>query len=460
MMHHVLRVGAQLSQPMWAHLRRGSTTRSALQTSMLLHRRGVVRSSSSKPPSSSSLSAALNSEEKVASPVVGYWLLGMGGLVAGMVAVGGITRVTRSGLSMTDWTLRGSLPPMNREEWEKEFERYKQFPEWQQRQRMTLEEFKFIYFWEYGHRMMGRMIGVAFAVPLAFFTARGMIPRSMYPRMGLLFGLGGAQGLIGWWMVKSGLDLDPKQRKEIRVSPYRLATHLGMAFTTYTCLIWTALDVLNPAKQSKAVAATLASDIMRHAQKLRRFAAFNGAVVAATVLSGAFVAGNDAGRAYNTFPLMGDQLIPDEILEMQPIWRNFFENTATVQFDHRVLATTALASIGTMYATARTAAGGAAWKSLPSATRLAMNAVAGMSVVQVSLGIATLLLYVPTTLAVVHQVRFMIYFIPMCPIHFYSILSYSILSAARACFFYLMSYLIFSLVLDLHVNDSVFSCFA
>lgn len=145
---------------------------------------------------------AVSSPGAVQSPqehkVIAYWLLGTGGLVAAMVTIGGITRLTRSGLSMTDWKLQGSLPPMNQADWEKEFERYKQFPEWQQRQRMTLEEFKFIYFWEYGHRMFGRFLGVAFTVPLVYFSARGMIPRKLYPRLGLLFGLGGTQGLIGW----------------------------------------------------------------------------------------------------------------------------------------------------------------------------------------------------------------------------------------------------------------------
>ena len=145
---------------------------------------------------------AVSSPGTVQSPpehkAVAYWLLGMGGLVAGMVTIGGITRLTRSGLSMTDWKLQGSLPPMTKEDWEKEFERYKQFPEWQQRQRMTIEEFKFIYFWEYGHRMFGRFLGVAFTVPLVYFSACGMIPRTLYPRLGLLFGLGGTQGLVGW----------------------------------------------------------------------------------------------------------------------------------------------------------------------------------------------------------------------------------------------------------------------
>lgn len=339
---------------------------------------------------------------------IAYWLLTMSGLVAGMVTVGGITRLTRSGLSMTDWRLQGSLPPITLAEWEKEFDRYKQFPEWQQRKSMTLDEFKFIYFWEWGHRMMGRFIGVAFAVPASYFAIRGMIPASLYPRLGLLFGLGGTQGLIGWWMVKSGLIVDPEQKKEIRVSPYRLATHLSMAFTTYSLLLWTAMDLLNPLKKVQHVAAHLPADVLNRALSLRRMAMGSWLLVATTVVSGAFVAGNDAGRAFNTFPMMGDQWVPSEILEMQPLWRNFFENTALVQFDHRYLALTTLGSIGATVAMARGGLGPGFWQTLPRTTRVALMGAAHMSLVQVGLGIATLLLYVPVPLAAVHQAGSMV----------------------------------------------------
>lgn len=335
-----------------------------------------------------------------------YWLFGVAGMVAGMVTVGGVTRLTRSGLSMTDWKLQGSMPPMSAEEWEKEFDRYKTFPEWQQRKNMTLDEFKYIFFWEWGHRMLGRTVGLAFTLPALYFGARGMIPKTLYPRLGLLFALGGGQGLIGWWMVKSGLDVDPEtHKKEIRVSPYRLATHLSMAFTTYGLLLWTGLDLLNPASKMKAIAEKLSSETLAFAKRSRRFALHNVALVAATVLSGAYVAGNDAGRAYNTFPKMGDDWIPEGILEMTPLWRNFVENTATVQFDHRVLALSTLAAIGLMYKSALGAMQGAYFKALPPITRAAYHAVAGMAVTQVALGISTLLLYVPIPLAAVHQVN-------------------------------------------------------
>jgi cytochrome c oxidase assembly protein subunit 15 len=163
------------------------------------------------------------------------------------------------------------------------------------------------------------------------------------------------------------------------------------------------LDLLNPRSRALEVAKGMSGAVLRHGRNLRSVAFANGALVAATVVSGAYVAGNDAGRAYNSFPLMGDVWVPEEILEMTPLWRNFFENTATVQFDHRVLAMSTLAGVWGMYFGARKAAAGAFWKSVPSYTRLAFNAVAGMSVAQVALGISTLLLYVPVPLAAVHQ---------------------------------------------------------
>jgi cytochrome c oxidase assembly protein subunit 15 len=223
----------------------------------------------------------------------------MSGLVAAMVTIGGITRLTRSGLSMTDWKLQGNLPPITLSEWEIEFERYKQFPEWQQRKNMTLDEFKFIYYWEYGHRMMGRALGFAFAIPGAYFAARGMIPKRLYPRVALLFGLGGTQGLIGWWMVKSGLNVDPAQRKEIRVSPYRLTTHLTMAFTTYGLLLWTAMDILHGPEAMRATAQKISAECMKHARKIRAMAAVSAGLAAVTIVSGAFVAGNDAGMHHS-----------------------------------------------------------------------------------------------------------------------------------------------------------------
>lgn len=324
-------------------------------------------------------------------------------MVAGTIAVGGITRLTRSGLSMTDWSIQGGMPPRTTEEWEAEFQRYKQFPEFNQRQTMTLEEFKFIYHWEYGHRMLGRFLGVAFGLPALYFIARGRINKSLYPRLGLLFTLGGAQGLVGWWMVKSGLEMNPEQKNEIRVSPYRLTAHLAMAFTTFTLLVSTGFNVLNPIENCKKIASSLSPDVLNAAKKNRRFALHNLGLVFLTAMSGAFVAGNDAGRAFNTFPKMGDDWIPQEILDLKPTWKNFFENTATVQFDHRVLALSTLSAITYSYYKARSVLGGEFWKALPKSSRVGYNLMAGMAFTQVGLGISTLLHYVPLHLASAHQ---------------------------------------------------------
>ena len=339
---------------------------------------------------------------------VGYWLLGCGGLVAGMVSVGGLTRLTRSGLSMTDWKIQGGLPPMTADEWQREFERYKRFPEWQQRQSMTVEDFKFIYFWEYGHRMLGRVVGVAFGVPLAYFWSRGRLTPWLKPRLLGLLGLGGTQGLVGWWMVRSGLDtalLPERQRQDVRVSPYRLATHLSLAFTSYTGLVWCGLEVLKPAAAIQVGALGRA-----HAARLAPLAIGAAALTFTTALSGAFVAGNDAGCAYNTWPYMiddrdigGDATFAPpwrDLVELEPKWRNLFENTAATQFDHRSLAYATSAAVATLGAAAL--AGGPV-RALPAHARYFLGAGAVALVGQVSLGVATLLCYVPVPLAAAHQ---------------------------------------------------------
>lgn len=341
-------------------------------------------------------------QQHVNNKHVAYWIFGVSGLVAGMVTVGGITRLTRSGLSMTDWKLQGSLPPITKEEWETEFRRYQQYPEWQQRQSMTLDEFKYIYYWEYGHRMLGRLLGVAFVLPMGYFAWKRKIPKEVYPRLFGLLGLGGAQGLIGWWMVRSGLGEDMKgSKKEIRVSPYRLATHLGMAFLTFSGLVWTGLDLLNPKSKAEALGKELPSAAARYSKTLSKMARFNVGIVALTALSGAFVAGNDAGRAFNSFPLMGDTFIPEGILEMEPLWRNFFENTATVQFDHRYLALSTYVSTLTLVFQAHARL--RLLNMLPPLTKHAIRAIFVIGSAQVALGISTLLLYVPIELAALHQ---------------------------------------------------------
>jgi len=350
---------------------------------------------------------------------VAKWIIGTSGLVAGMVHIGGITRLTKSGLSMTDWKPLGSLPPISEQDWLVAFDRYKQFPEWQQRKSMTVDEFKTIYYWEWGHRMLGRVVGVCFAAPWAYFALRKRIPAGYGNRMRLLFAMGGTQGLVGWWMVKSGLGSDRKgDRKEIRVSPYRLAAHLGMAFTTYSTLLWTGFgimqipnDVANGVNgqvgsKSKIVelAQTLSKEGIKYAKKIRGGAIAVTGLTAVTVASGAFVAGNDAGNAYNTYPKMNDQWIPkDDMIDPDiiPAYRNAFENTAMVQWNHRVLGTSTalsaltLTGIGLFHPAARNAI-------TPQVNR-GLKALGGLAFGQMSLGIVTLLNYVPIGLAAAHQ---------------------------------------------------------
>ncbi|GAA0187209.1 chaperone [Lithospermum erythrorhizon] len=323
--------------------------------------------------------------------MVGIWLFASAAWVFSMVVLGGVTRLTRSGLSMTDWKFTGSLPPMSAEEWEIEFEKYKQSPEYKRINKgMNIDDFKFIYWMEYAHRMWGRGLGIMFALPFSYFLRKGYITLGLGLRLSGLFALGAGQGLIGWWMVKSGLEEPVSEYAEPRVSPYRLAAHLTSAFVIYTGLLWTALSVVMPEPPTESVA------WVQGAAKVRRLALPVSILVGITAVSGAFVAGNDAGRAFNTFPKMGDTWIPDEILSMKPLLRNFFENTATVQLDHRILATASLVSIGSLWWFTRKLDIHPAIKSLIGST-------AGMAAIQVTLGITTLLSYVPVSLGSAHQ---------------------------------------------------------
>lgn len=244
------------------------------------------------------LPAVTNAAHNQYAPA-GKWILGTAASVVGMIHVGGVTRLTKSGLSMTDWSPLGGLPPITQEEWETEFSRYKTFPEWQQRKSMTLSEFKFIYGWEYGHRMLGRTVGLIFTLPWIYFTARGRIPQGYQKRMVGLLAMGGTQGLVGWWMVKSGLGDDRRDDKhEIRVKPIRLATHLTMAVATYGALLWTGFDILGLPHQAKVKeeAMKLSKEALKHARRLRAGSLQLTALTGITIISGALVAGNDAGK--------------------------------------------------------------------------------------------------------------------------------------------------------------------
>jgi len=323
---------------------------------------------------------------------VGYWLLGSCGVVFSMVLLGGVTRLTHSGLSMVEWKPQVVRPPMSEEEWEVEFAKYRQFPEFYKlHPDMTLEEFKPIYWFEYSHRMLGRALGVIFAIPATYFVARGMIKKPLAPRLALLFCAGGAQGFIGWWMVRSGLeDVETGDDGIPRVSPYRLATHLTSAFAIYTTMAWTGMSVL------QRVPATLSPEELQGVLRMRGIAKPLAVLIGVTAVSGAFVAGMKAGHHYNSFPLMDGQIVPEGYLEMRPLYRNFFENIPTVQFDHRVLATTTFVSSWVMWATSRGVV-------LPAPARLGTNLLVAATSGQFALGIITLLNAVPVSLGAAHQ---------------------------------------------------------
>src|SRR6266700_4225236 len=250
---------------------------------------------------------------------VAAWLLACCALLFAMVVVGGVTRLTHSGLSITEWQpIIGTLPPLTDVQWAETFAKYQATPEYSQVNRgMTLDAFKSIFWWEYCHRLLGRAIGVAFVLPLLGFIARRRIPAGLAPKLVGIFALGALQGAMGWYMVQSGLVDDP------RVSQLRLTAHLGLAFIIFAAMLWTALSLLRgPARGGSGAA------------PLRRCAYALTALVFVMVLSGGLVAGIRAGFAYNTFPLMNGYWVPPEIMSIDPWYRNFYNNMATVQFDH------------------------------------------------------------------------------------------------------------------------------
>jgi heme a synthase len=310
---------------------------------------------------------------------IAAWLLVCCAVLFALVVLGGVTRLTGSGLSITDWRpVTGALPPFSEQAWQAEFDLYRASPEYRHVNRgMSLDDFKVIYGFEYAHRLLARLLGLIFAVPLAWFWLRGRIPPALrWPLLGVL-GLGMLQGYMGWFMVKSGLVDIP------RVSPYRLGAHLGLALAIYAAMFWLALRLLRPLVPWAPAAA-------RGGMKLLLL------LVVVTIMSGAFVAGLKAGFLYNTFPLMAGQLVPDGLLHLEPAWRNAFENPATVQFTHRLLGLgTALSVLlAWLYALRLQLAG---------SQRRCLHALALMALLQAALGITTLLMFVPLSLAAAHQ---------------------------------------------------------
>jgi len=314
---------------------------------------------------------------------VAMWLLVCCALVFAMVVVGGVTRLTRSGLSIVEWQpVMGTLPPLSEPQWQEVFDKYKLTPEYQKvNHGMSLDQFKGIFWWEFFHRLLGRMIGLVFFIPLLYFILRAKIDRGLATRLVVIFLLGGLQGAVGWWMVKSGLIDDP------RVSHVRLSIHLGIAFLIYAAMLWTALDLLAPVQPAATSVAT---------RRLSRYGKGLCALIFLMALSGGLVAGTRAGYAYNTFPLMNGHVIPPEILMLEPWWENFLHNMATVQFNHRVIAWALMVLIPAFWLMSRR-------ERIGGRARFAADLLLAMLGVQVALGLTTLLLSVPIPVAAAHQ---------------------------------------------------------
>ncbi|MFT5538703.1 MAG: cytochrome c oxidase assembly protein subunit 15 [Alphaproteobacteria bacterium] len=311
---------------------------------------------------------------------VTLWLIGVIIMVVVMVLLGGVTRLTQSGLSMVDWRpIMGVLPPMSDAAWGEAFNAYKRFPEYQRvNYGMTLTEFKAIFLMEYAHRVWGRLIGLVYALPFAWFVICGRVSgRQILTLTGVLL-LGAAQGVMGWIMVKSGLIDTPS------VSPYRLAAHLTLAVAIYISLLWIVLTRLHPMPTPGA-----------RALAIRARVALACALI--TLVTGAFVAGLDAGMTYNTFPLMDGRWIPDGLLMLEPVWRNLFENVPLVQFNHRWLAIITVIAVLVLGIKATVTLG------LPAHARIAAFSAVAAVLAQAVLGITTLILVVPVALGAAHQ---------------------------------------------------------
>ncbi|MBP6564181.1 MAG: COX15/CtaA family protein [Burkholderiales bacterium] len=314
---------------------------------------------------------------------IAAWLLACCALVFAMVVVGGVTRLTHSGLSIVEWQpIVGTLPPLDEAQWQATFEKYKLTPEYKLvNAGMSLDEFKGIFWWEYYHRLLGRLIGFAFLLPFLWFLVRRRIPEGYGLPLAGIFVLGGLQGAMGWYMVKSGLVEDP------RVSQFRLTAHLGLAFVIFGAMQWVAMSLLFPGRVEAG---------RESVRSARSWAGWLAVLVFAMVLTGGLVAGIRAGFAYNTFPLMNGSVVPPEIMMIEPWWRNFFWNMATVQFDHRLGAWLLSFLVPVLW-----------WKVLradvPARARTGAHLMLAMLALQVALGITTLLLVVPLPLAAAHQ---------------------------------------------------------
>ncbi|GAA5865637.1 hypothetical protein JCM1840_003199 [Sporobolomyces johnsonii] len=394
-----------------------------LQSTRSLSTATISPSSTASHSSTASSSSSTAAEPPLTTPLVARYLFCIAGLVFAIVIVGGMTRLTESGLSITEWNvIKGVKLPITRVEWEEEFEKYKLTPEWKiNNQHITLDDFKKIYMWEWSHRILGRIIGLSFLLPIPYFLAKRQLARGASIALFGIATLIGGQGALGWYMVKSGLDEQSVQDLGgvPRVSQYRLAAHLGMAFLVYAACLrmgwgigrdWKLVQKAQGLAGWKTVEQTVAGLENKVVWRTRVIVTALSALVFLTALSGAFVAGLDAGLIYNEWPTMGGGLHPpaSELnkdfycrkADKSDRWRNLFENPTTAQFDHRMLAYTTFLSVVSLFLYARRPH---IRSQLPPTTFRLIKGSLHMSVLQVALGISTLLYLVPTHLAATHQ---------------------------------------------------------
>ncbi len=338
----------------------------------------MIRPMIAAPKENSAPHNAINGETRA----ITAWLFICSMMIAVMVVIGGLTRLTHSGLSIVEWRpITGILPPLSASDWEILFKKYQQYPEFRLKNpAMDLNGFKSIFWLEFIHRLWGRFIGVIFLVPLLFFALKKKLDRRRLKQLAMIFMLGGLQGFLGWFMVKSGLS------ERADVSHYRLAAHLGLACLLYGWIFWMALESLFPTPHP------LSKSVTRHRHLLSALIAF----LAVTILSGSFVAGSDAGFIYNTFPLMGNTLLPKDLFVLTPLADNFLNNVVTIQFTHRILTAMLLIAVAGFW-------GWIVRQSLPIRTRVAAHLLLAAVILQVILGVSTLLMMVPVTLAATHQ---------------------------------------------------------
>ena len=312
-----------------------------------------------------------------------FWLLTVAGVILAMITVGGLTRITGSGLSITEWDpIMGAIPPISDAQWQDAFAKYQRIPQYiHEHAGMTLDDFKGIYWWEWAHRLLGRLLGILFFVPFILFAWIGAIRRQEWPRMLLLFVLGGLQGFVGWWMVESGLET------RVSVSQYRLAIHLGVALVLLVAIFWTALEYLR--LQSN-------EETSPRRDALLAWPTMIAVLVYVQMLLGALVAGLHAGFIYNSWPLMDGRFAPGDAFVQSPWWINFFENPGMAQFDHRMGAYVIAFVVFALW-----------WKErrlmLPRLAKRSGIALVHLTIFQIALGITTLLLQAPEFLAALHQ---------------------------------------------------------